>query len=154
MDLTYPPEAEALPRRGPEPGWRRTSRRAGATPEFRPTGPERKAFNADWVNKLHQGGWICASWPTEYGGKGLSLIELVVLNEEFARARRPHAGRLLRRHPRGPDHPAVGHRGTEAGVHPEDPDGTISWCQGFSEPDAGSDLARSRRGPWPTATSG
>ena len=120
MDLTYPPEAEAL--RKEVRGWLEDNLPEGwFEPGFKLTGPEREAFNADWVRKLRQGGWICASWPKEYGGKGLSLIEQVVLNEEFARAVRAHARRLLRRHPRGPDHLAMGHRGTEAGVHPQDP---------------------------------
>ena len=50
---------------------------------------ERKAFNEEWTAKLYAGGWICASWPAEYGGKGLSLLQQVVLNEEFARAGAP-----------------------------------------------------------------
>ena len=50
---------------------------------------ERAAFNDAWPQKLFDGGWICASWPTEYGGKGLSILENVVLNEEFARAKAP-----------------------------------------------------------------
>ena len=53
------------------------------------TAEERKAFNEEWTAKLFAGGWICAGWPTEYGGKGLSLLEQVVLNEEFARAGAP-----------------------------------------------------------------
>ena len=45
---------------------------------------ERKAFNEGWPTKLFGGGWICATWPEEYGGKGLSVIESVVLNEELS----------------------------------------------------------------------
>jgi alkylation response protein AidB-like acyl-CoA dehydrogenase len=99
-------------------------------------------FNQEWTAKLFAGGWICASWPTEYGGKGLTLLQQVVLNEEFARAGRSAAGRLLRRHARRADPPAVGHRGTESQQFiPGILKGEIAWCQGFSEPDAGSDLA-------------
>ena len=104
------------------------------------TKDEKKAFNREWTKKLYDGGWICASWPEEYGGKGLSLMESVVLNEEFARAEAPC----------GPTSSATrwsgrpscsGHRRAEAAIHPRHPEGTIAWCQGFSEPDAGSDLA-------------
>jgi len=48
------------------------------------TPEQRKEFHESWTAKLFEGGWICASWPPEYGGKGLSLLEQVVLNEEFA----------------------------------------------------------------------
>jgi hypothetical protein len=50
---------------------------------------ERRAFNAGLDRKLFKGGWICAGWPAEYGGKGLSLLQQVVLNEEFAKANAP-----------------------------------------------------------------
>ena len=88
MDLTYPPEAEAF--RGEIRSWLQAHLPEGwGEPGFAMSPEERKAFNAEWVKKLFEGGWICASWPTEYGGKGLSLIEQVVLNEEFARAKAP-----------------------------------------------------------------
>ena len=85
------------------------------------TPEERKTFNVQWVKKLHSGGWICASWPTEYGGKGLSLMDQVVLNEEFAKGEGAVEGRLLRRHPRRPHDPPVGHRGAEEDLHSPDP---------------------------------
>ena len=50
---------------------------------------ERKTFNEGWPKKLFEGGWICATWPKEYGGKGLSTMEGVVLSEEFARLKAP-----------------------------------------------------------------
>ena len=53
------------------------------------TAEERAAFNEAWPSKLYEGGWICATWPKEYGGKGLSLMQGVVLAEEFARAKAP-----------------------------------------------------------------
>ncbi|MEZ5269094.1 MAG: acyl-CoA dehydrogenase family protein [Microthrixaceae bacterium] len=49
----------------------------------------KKAFIEDWTHKLHEGGWICATWPEEYGGKGLSTMQGVVLAEEFAKAKAP-----------------------------------------------------------------
>ena len=64
------------------------------------TDDERKAFNEEWPKKLFEGGWICATWPKEYGGKGLTTMQGVVLAEEFASAKAPMRGRLLRRHAR------------------------------------------------------
>ena len=103
---------------------------------------ERKAFNEGWPAEAYEGGWICATWPKEYGGKGLTTMQGVVLAEEFANAKAPHARRLLRRHARRPHHPAVGHRGAEEGVPAARSSAvTMRWCQGFSEPNSGSDLA-------------
>ena len=53
------------------------------------TPDERKAFNEQWPKKLFAGGWICATWPKEYGGKGLTTMQGVVLAEEFARVKAP-----------------------------------------------------------------
>ncbi len=58
-------------------------------PGFELQGPERDRFNEEWTPKLFEGGWICASWPKEHGGKGLSVLEAVAVNEEFARAEAP-----------------------------------------------------------------
>ena len=140
MDLTYPPEAEAL--RKEVRGWLEDNLPEGwFEPGFPLTGPAREAFNADWVRKLRQGGWICASWPKEYGGKGLSLIEQVVLNEEFARAEAPMRADFFGDTLVGPTILQWGTEEQKREFIPKILDGTIAWCQGFSEPDAGSDLA-------------
>jgi alkylation response protein AidB-like acyl-CoA dehydrogenase len=94
-----------------------------------------------WADKLHQAGFMCVSWPTEYGGRGLSGIEVAVLNEEFARAGVP---RVTRGMGEGLVGPAIIVHGTDeqkAHFLPRIIDGTDRYCQGFSEPDAGSDLA-------------
>src|SRR6202167_6123768 len=91
MDLSYPPDAESF--REEIRAWLAEHLPAGwGEPGFSLSAPQRKEFNASWVTELRHGGWICASWPTEYGGKGLSLIEQVVLNEEFARVSAPLRG--------------------------------------------------------------
>src|SRR4051812_41143789 len=88
MDLSYPPEAEEF--RTEIRAWLEANlpERWG-TPGFEMTPDERAAFNEEWTKKLHEGGWLCATWPTEYGGKGLTTMQGVVLNEEFARAGAP-----------------------------------------------------------------
>jgi alkylation response protein AidB-like acyl-CoA dehydrogenase len=140
MDLTYPPEAEEfravistwLAENLPE-GW--------GTPEFSLTPDERAAFNDQWTAKLFAGGWICASWPVEYGGKGLTLLQQVVLNEEFARVGAPLRGDFFGDTLVGPTILQWGTEEQKKQFIPGILKGEIAWCQGFSEPDAGSDLA-------------
>ena len=81
------------------------------------------------------------SWPEEFGGRGLTGLEVAVMNEEFARAGVPRVtghGRVAG----GPVDHRVGHRRAEgASSCRASSDGKDRYCQGFSEPDAGSDLA-------------
>ncbi len=140
MDLTYPPETE--PFRAEIRQWLTDNLPAGwGTPGFTLSREERKAFLAEWTAKLFDGGWICASWPTEYGGKGLSLMESVVLNEEFARAEAPLRADFFGDTLVGPTILQWASEEQKQEFIPGILKGTISWCQGFSEPDAGSDLA-------------
>ncbi len=140
MDLTYPPEAEEF--RGVISAWLRDNLPEGwGQPGFTLTPEERKAFNDQWTAKLFDGGWICASWPTEYGGKGLSLIQQVVLTEEFARAGAPLRGDFFGDTLVGPTILQWGTEEQKQQFIPGILKGEIAWCQGFSEPDAGSDLA-------------
>jgi alkylation response protein AidB-like acyl-CoA dehydrogenase len=140
MDLTYPTEAESfrkeirgwleenLPERWFEPG-------------FKMTDDERASFNETWTDKLFAGGWICAGWPIEYGGKGLTLLEQVVLNEEFARANAPFRADFFGDTLVGPTILQWGTDEQKAEFIPGILSGKIAWCQGFSEPNSGSDLA-------------
>jgi alkylation response protein AidB-like acyl-CoA dehydrogenase len=140
VDLTYPPEAEEF--RAVISEWLRENLPEGwGTPGFSMTPEQKKVFNEEWTAKLFDGGWICASWPTRYGGKGLTLLQQVVLTEEFA-----HAGAPLRADFFGDTlvGPTILQWGTEEQKRRFIPGilkGEIAWCQGFSEPDAGSDLA-------------
>jgi hypothetical protein len=140
MDLTYPPEAETF--RSEIRSWLEEYLPHGwGTPEFSMTSDEKKAFNQEWTKKLFAGGWICASWPIEYGGKGLSLMESVVLNEEFARVQAPLRADFFGDTLVGPTILQWGTEEQKKEFIPGILNGTIAWCQGFSEPDAGSDLA-------------
>jgi alkylation response protein AidB-like acyl-CoA dehydrogenase len=140
MDLTYPPEAEAfrkdirawLEEHLPE-GW--------FTPGFTLSDTERRDFNQGWPKTLFEGGWICAGWPTEYGGRGLSLLEQVVLNEEFAKAGAPMRADFFGDTLVGPTILQWGTEEQKKQFIPGILQGAITWCQGFSEPDSGSDLA-------------
>ncbi|HVB91131.1 MAG TPA: acyl-CoA dehydrogenase family protein [Acidimicrobiales bacterium] len=94
-----------------------------------------------WEKVLAEGGWTCLGWPTEHGGRGASVAAQVIFNEEYARAAAPGRVSILGEGLLGP---TLIHYGTEAQKQrflPPIREGTELWCQGYSEPDAGSDLA-------------
>jgi alkylation response protein AidB-like acyl-CoA dehydrogenase len=94
-----------------------------------------------WEKVLAEGGWTCLGWPTEHGGRGASMAAQVIFNEEYARAAAPGRVSILGEGLLGP---TLIHYGTEAQKQrflPPIRQGTELWCQGYSEPDAGSDLA-------------
>jgi alkylation response protein AidB-like acyl-CoA dehydrogenase len=112
-------------------------------------GLERIIFNdysniAEWSDAVHAAGYMCITWPVEYGGRGLSEREEVVLNEEFARAGVPRPTRGLGETLLAPAMFAWGTDEQRRDFLPRIADGTDRYCQGFSEPDAGSDLASLR----------
>jgi alkylation response protein AidB-like acyl-CoA dehydrogenase len=140
MDLTYPPDAEQF--RGEIRAWLEENLPEGWFDEgFDMTSEERRKFHEEWTQKLFDGGWICASWPKEYGGKGLTTMQSVVLNEEFARAGAPLRADFFGDTLVGPTILQWGSEEQKQEFLPKILSGQISWCQGFSEPDAGSDLA-------------
>ncbi|MEY2407001.1 MAG: hypothetical protein QOG39_1917 [Acidimicrobiaceae bacterium] len=140
MDLTYPPEAEDF--RVEIRAWLEENLPDGWFDEgFSMTPEERTKFHEGWTQKLFEGGWICASWPKEYGGKGLSIIQNVVLNEEFARSGAPLRADFFGDTLVGPTILQWGTEEQKKDYLPKILSGQVSWCQGFSEPDAGSDLA-------------
>ena len=103
----------------------------------------RRTFVAEWRQVLVDNGLLAVAWPTEYGGGGLSAIEQVVLNEEFAKAGVP-TGSPNDGFGIGMIGPTLMVSGTEEQKRhfiPRILTGEDRWCQGYSEPDAGSDLA-------------
>jgi alkylation response protein AidB-like acyl-CoA dehydrogenase len=140
MELTYPPEAESF--RAEIRAWLVDHLPDGwFDAGFRLEGAERTAFNERWAKQLYGGGWICASWPEEYGGRALSVMENVVLHEEFARANAPMRADFFGDTLVGPTILQWGSEAQKQYFLPQILSGGIAWCQGFSEPDAGSDLA-------------
>ncbi len=95
----------------------------------------------DWERKLAEGGWTCIGWPEEFGGRGASIEQQVIFHEEYARAGGPgrmgHIGEGLT----GPTLIAFGSEAQRERFLPGILAGTEYWCQGYSEPSAGSDLA-------------
>ncbi len=140
MDLTYPPEAETF--RKEIRAWLEESLPAGwFEPDFAMSAEERQRFNETWTATLFAGGWICAGWPVEYGGRGLSLMDQVVLAEEFAKANTPLRADFFGDTLVGPTILQWGTDEQKREFIPGILKGTITWCQGFSEPNSGSDLA-------------
>jgi alkylation response protein AidB-like acyl-CoA dehydrogenase len=141
MDADYPLESDHFRKRirsflsdNLPPGWAGFGALAGG---------EREHFLVRWRRALGEHNLIAVSWPKEYGGAGLTLVEQVVLAEEFARAgvpegteNDPFSINLLGN--------TLIHLGTEEQKKrflPKILSAEHRWCQGYSEPDAGSDLA-------------
>lgn len=140
MDLTYPADAEAF--RTEIRAWLEENLPDGWFDEgFSMTPEEKAAWNDEWTQKLFEGGWICATWPEEYGGKGLSTMQGVVLAEEFAKAKAPMRADFFGDTLVGPTILMNGTEEQKKYFLPKILDGSMRWCQGFSEPDSGSDLA-------------
>jgi len=140
MDLTYPPEAETF--RKEVRAWLEENLPDGwFEPGFKLDADAKVAFQKQWTQQLFAGGWICASWPKEYGGKGLTTMESVVVAEEFHKANAPLRADFFGDTLVGPTILQWGSEEQKQHFLPLILQGKIAWCQGFSEPDAGSDLA-------------
>jgi alkylation response protein AidB-like acyl-CoA dehydrogenase len=106
-------------------------------------GREHEAFGERlaWERHMAAAGWTCVGWPVEYGGRGAGLTQQVILNEEYALARAParvgHIGENLL----GPTIMAFGTDEQRERFLPPIVAVEELWCQGYSEPNAGSDLA-------------
>jgi alkylation response protein AidB-like acyl-CoA dehydrogenase len=106
-----------------------------------PGGDEgRFEFARDWQRTLHAGGWAGVSWPKEYGGRGATLVEQAIFSEEVARAQVPPPANILGLYVGGPTVIAFGTEEQKERFLGPILSADEIWCQGFSEPDAGSDL--------------
>jgi alkylation response protein AidB-like acyl-CoA dehydrogenase len=112
------------------------------------------AERKQWEQKLAHGGWIGVGWAKEFGGLGCSIEQQVIFNEEYARAGGPgrvgHIGEGLV----GPTLIAFGSDQQRKKYLPGILNGSEFWCQGYSEPSAGSDLANVKTKAWFDETTG
>src|SRR3954466_15585316 len=98
-------------------------------------------WRRDWQRRLHEGGWAGVHWPTEYGGRGASLPETAIFFEELGKARAPLPANVLGLLLAGPTIMSWGTDEQKERYLAPILSADEIWCQGFSEPDAGSDLA-------------
>lgn len=146
MDLTYSDEDEDF--RAQVRDWLETNlvgefarlRGAGGS------GREHESFEGrlEWNRYLAASGWSCVGWPEEYGGRGLSLLQQVIFHEEYARADAPARVNHLGEELLGPTLIAFGSAEQKSRFLPKIAAVEELWCQGYSEPNAGSDLAAVR----------
>jgi alkylation response protein AidB-like acyl-CoA dehydrogenase len=94
-----------------------------------------------WQRKLYEAGWAAVSWPREYGGRGASLMQQAIFWEEMARVEAPPMANSLGLGLIGPTIIAYGTEAQKKRYVPKILSAEEIWCQGFSEPNAGSDLA-------------
>jgi alkylation response protein AidB-like acyl-CoA dehydrogenase len=94
-----------------------------------------------WERELSSGGWVGLGWPKEYGGRELPLTQEMIFNEEYARAEAPARLAFFGEGLLGPTIMAFGTEQQKQRFLPPILKSEEFWCQGFSEPDAGSDLA-------------
>jgi alkylation response protein AidB-like acyl-CoA dehydrogenase len=135
VDLTLSPEEEAF--RDELRAWLKDNH-----PGREPEGMEEGfAFRREWQRKLYDAGWAGVSWPREYGGRGATLVEQAIFNEELTRAEAPQMANVLGLAMGGPT--VIAHGTDEQKERYLQPilSAEEIWCQGFSEPESGSDLA-------------
>jgi alkylation response protein AidB-like acyl-CoA dehydrogenase len=107
--------------------------------------PARRAYDTSWQHKLYEAGYACINWPKEYGGRDASPTEQLVYYEEIGRAKAPYVGiNFVGVKHGGPTVIAEGTPEQKVRHIPQILRGEQTWCQGFSEPSAGSDLASLR----------
>jgi alkylation response protein AidB-like acyl-CoA dehydrogenase len=98
-------------------------------------------FRREWQRKLYEAGWAGVSWPQEYGGRGATLVEQAIFNEEVTRAQAPQLANVLGLAMGGPTVIAHGTEEQKQRYLAPILSAEEIWCQGFSEPESGSDLA-------------
>jgi alkylation response protein AidB-like acyl-CoA dehydrogenase len=145
VDLAFTPDEEAFRaelrawlRDNMPPGWSTADR-----PEPATLGDE-VSFLRGWQRRLHDGRWVGIHWPREYGGRGASVIEHYIFQEEIAAARAPEVINRIGVNLVGPTLIAHGTEEQKQRFLPRIMPAEELWCQLFSEPGAGSDLTALR----------
>lgn len=144
MDIQFSAKEEAfrsevrewLEQNAPKGDWRKYSHPHGGA-----VGDEEEKVLRQWLKTLYDGGWAAVTWPHEYGGRGLSAIEKMIFDQEMARAKVPHNIASIGIDIAGPILMQYGTVEQKDRFLNKMAAGEEIWCQGFSETNAGSDLA-------------
>jgi alkylation response protein AidB-like acyl-CoA dehydrogenase len=139
MDLSYTAEDEAYRRQ--VRAWLRRNvptREPATTP---PSAPERVHRAKAWQRKAYEAGYVALGWPREHGGQSASIMRQTVLDEEMVRARAPGLIGIMGIRMVGPTLIGFGTEAQRRRLLPPILTADEIWCQGYSEPGAGSDLA-------------
>src|SRR5271168_601257 len=144
MDFKFSAEDEAF--RTEFSGWLKANLPKAGTGEdggdfMRESSGDDWKRRVEWHKKMHAGGWVGISWPKEYGGRGATLTQQIIYNEELAKVNSPMLVNGLGIMLVGP---TIIHWGTEEQKKKHIPkilSADELWCQGYSEPGAGSDVA-------------
>jgi alkylation response protein AidB-like acyl-CoA dehydrogenase len=146
MDFSLTPEEEAFKKEVNDwldvhlkevPDWWLKNDSSGPDAES----PESLKFSREWHKKLYDAGFVGIAWPKEYGGRGATIMEQVIFNEVMAKRRVPGGAGGLGIGWAGPTIIAAGSEEQKKRFLPKILNGEEQWCQGFSEPGAGSDMA-------------
>lgn len=144
MDLAFSPEEERFRERvrsflrdNLPPRW-------GTAEQKLPEGMSQAEFLREWQRRLYEGGLLGMSWPKQYGGQGASRTEMAIFNEEMARHRAPGPLNALGLSMAGPTIITHGSEEQKQRFLRKILTCEEVWCQGFSEPNAGSDVASLR----------
>jgi alkylation response protein AidB-like acyl-CoA dehydrogenase len=143
MDFTLTPEQEGF--RDEVRSWLRTNLPEGWVDRVHAGSDVPRAeayeFLRTWQRRMHEGGLVGITWPKDYGGRGLSFMEELILQEEMAIAKAPPVLNILAIGMAGPTIIAYGTEEQKRRYPPKMLSCEEIWCQGYSEPNAGSDLA-------------
>lgn len=142
MDFAFTPKEETL--RQELRAWLKENLPHKIPADLQPGTPEHFGFLRQWQKKVYEGGWAGVSWPKEYGGRGATLVERMIFDQEMALHKAPPLVNILGLEIVGP---TIMHYGTEEqkkGYLPKILSSEEIWCQGYSEPGAGSDLGSLR----------
>lgn len=141
MDLSFTPEQEAF--RKEVRSWIKTNmpKRERDAPPMEFGDPQRIKSMKDWQRKLYEAGYVAMGWPQEYGGRGADVVQQTIVNEELLLARAPGLIGMMGIQMVGPTLIQFGTEEQRQRYLPKILTAEEIWCQGYSEPGAGSDLA-------------
>jgi alkylation response protein AidB-like acyl-CoA dehydrogenase len=141
MDLSYTPEQEAFRRQAR--AWIKANvpKKEKDTQPLEVGDPKRLQVMKDWQRQLYEAGYVAMGWPREYGGRAADVVEQTIVNEELLLARAPGLIGMMGILMVGPTLIQHGTEEQRRRYLPKILSAEEIWCQGYSEPGSGSDLA-------------